>query len=174
MRTTSSLRSASLATLLAGLALLTPPPATADVGVSGLSAEAAQPGDSVAVRVACGSCRANASFPVSLVPAGRAPKPHRCGRNALCPPMSAGPPQLPPYRFLGRTEPVTADGARREEIAESQLRFRVPDVRPGLYAFVVFCAGCAPGPRGSLIASATRDESLRVIDVFSDPALNSP
>ena len=94
--------------------------AQADVGVMSTSRQAAAPGDTVKVTLGCGFCfppcegpkgeRHPAgfdhgpcmlgthgtpppeSFGLSLVPLAKAPKPHRCGPNALCPPTRSGPP----------------------------------------------------------------------------------
>ena len=42
------------------------------------------------------------------------------------------------------------------ELPRYRLRFRIPSVEPGAYAFVIYCGDCYRGTRGSLIVDATR------------------
>ncbi len=39
---------------------------------------------------------------------------------------------------------------------EYRLRFGVPRVKPGAYAFVIYCCESSPGGRGNLIVNPTR------------------
>jgi hypothetical protein len=170
----------SLSTLLTLVLLgfacsLAAPPAQADVGVERVSRSAGQVGDSVDLTIGCGFCfppchgapgQRNApcmldtkapppeAFPVSLVPTGKAPAPHRCGPRALCSPQVLGPPGHPPFTFLGEaTPPAAAEIRSGHHVPRYLLHFEIPSLRPGLYAFVIFCDACTPGKRGSLIAS---------------------
>jgi hypothetical protein len=152
-----------VALFLAGL-LLPASSAASGVGLTGLSRTSASPGDRVVLRVGCGGpCPLKSTYPVSLVPVKEAPQPHRCTirsqklprrlrENALCAPEAEGPPHRSPYVFLGRTSGATPLlPSVRPPGSKSHLRFRVPRVAPGRYAYVIFCAQCARGPRGSLI-----------------------
>jgi hypothetical protein len=148
---------------LASMGLLPPSLASADVGVVGLHPKAAKPGERVDLRLGCGFCSPGARFPISLVPVAQAPRPYPCGENALCTPAAAAPPRRHPFVFLGRASGDRTIGAGRSSVTESHLRFLIPNVKPGLYAFVIFCADCRRGPRGSLItATNDRGELLRV------------
>lgn len=61
--------------------------------------------------------------------------------------------------WAGRGGPPTS-------VAQSyELRFRVPRVKPGAYAFVIFCDACAPGPSGSLIADFAGPNSGKFLQV---------
>jgi hypothetical protein len=119
-----------------GIAVTVAAVAAADVGVELLTTNA-RPGEVARLR-------APARMPLYLVTASRAPKPHRCGTNAICEPSSVGPPNHWPYvrlRVLARHAGI--------------VRFRVPPaLRRGSYRAVVYCEPCYRGPRGSLIVSA--------------------
>lgn len=156
-------------TLLTTALLLQTTPARADIGIETTSRSAGAAGDSVTVIVGCGAClaigapRSPGSFPVSLVPLKKAPKPHRCGPRTLCSPETLRPPRRSPYSLLGRAVPQ--DGSRDSDgkVSRYRLRFEVPDLRPGVYTYVVFCDMCADGEAGSLIVSPTlREARLRV------------
>jgi hypothetical protein len=136
--------------------------AEADVGVDRVRPNVGAPGDIVDLRVACGGCPPSGlRLPVSVVRAARAPEPEPCGENVLCTPGAPDPPRLPPFRFLGRT------GGN----ANSHLRFAIPDVKPGTYAFVVFCEPCRRGPSGSLIAD---DDDLLRVRASGEPLAADP
>lgn len=47
--------------------------------------------------------------------------------------------------------------------SKSDLRFVVPNIEPGRYTFVIFCAECARGPRGSLIVDTSSGKLLRIL-----------
>lgn len=161
-------------------------PARADVGVERVSRLVGAPGDRVDLTLGCGFCFPPCdgpsghpdgtcmpgtkvppeSFAISLVPIEKAPKPHRCGPNAVCPPLPRGAPRRAPYTYLGRaTPPAEADGSSKgTEVPRYLLHFDVPVLRPGVYAYVIFCDACAPGKRGSLIANPrARQWRLRVL-----------
>jgi hypothetical protein len=93
--------------LLAGL-LIAASTATADTTVVGLSPKVARPGERVDLRIACGACPADATFPISLVPVAKAPRPYPCGDNALCIPTAPAPPRQPRFLFLGSTSGARA------------------------------------------------------------------
>lgn len=142
--------------------LLVAGPAHADVGIETTSRSAGAPGNAITVTVGCGAClaigspRSPGSFPVSLVPLEKAPKPHRCGPRTFCSPETLRPPSRFPYSFLGRATPLR-DGPRGSDgrVSRYRLRFEVPDLRPGIYTYVVFCDMCTDGEGGSLIAYST-------------------
>jgi len=188
-----SLRRLPIALLAAGLlvfvALLGAVSADAAVGVEKTSRPAGVPGAKVDLTLACGFCfppctgppghreplpcmlgthhaQPPESFAVSLVPIEKAPKPHRCGPNALCSPTPEGAPRKAPYTYLGRATPPEDDERppNGRNIPRYLLNFAIPDLRPGIYAYVIFCDACASGKRGSLIASpSSRLWRLRVL-----------
>ena len=151
--------------------------AQADVGVERVSRSAGVPGDAVKLTLGCGFCHPPcrsamsarrgpcmpskkappASFPVSLVPIEKAPKPHRCGPNALCSPQTRRPPSRYPFTLLGRaTPPRHGDGKEHpkdDRVPRYLLSFTIPQVRPGVYTFVIYCDACGPGKGGGLIAN---------------------
>jgi hypothetical protein len=45
-----------------------------------------------------------------------------------------------------------------------RLRFRIPDAKPGLYKFAIYCKDCVKGPEGALIQwpSATVRQRARL------------
>lgn len=168
------------AALLAAAAMAGP--ARADVGVESVSRSAGAPGEQITLMIGCGACYPPcprdprrlsgvcapgpgvppAAFPVSLVPVEQAPRPYRCGPNVLCTPRAPAPPRRTPFAFLGKATPLADDGG----LPSYRLRFDVPDLRPGAYAFVIFCDACVRGEAGSLIAQP-RDRlwRLRVLPV---------
>jgi hypothetical protein len=149
--------------------------------VVGLSPKIARPGERVDLRVGCGACRrADTSFPISLVPVAKAPGPHPCrlklkGRmeNGLCSPPAARPPRERPFVLLGSTS-----GGRRvlprgswPAGSDSHLRFTVPKIEPGVYAFVIFAVS-RRGPPGVLIADTGPGDLLRILP--SETPVGSP
>lgn len=180
---------------LAFLASLTAPSAMADVGVERVSRLAGAPGDAVELTVGCGFCyppcegpegdrsgvcmpgteRPPPSFPVSLVPIEKVPKPYRCGPRRFCTPQAPRPPQRAPFTLLGWAKPpaqAQASGRRHlggggfghgsVEPPRYVLDFQIPDLRPGVYSYVIYCASCQRGQGGSLIAFPERRWRLRV------------
>jgi hypothetical protein len=163
MRARRSARVAAFVGLLAVL-LIAAPAAMADVGVVSVDPKAAGPGEGVNLTVGCGACSAEASFPVSLVPVASAPRPHPCGENAICLPTAAVPPRESPFVFLGSTSGGRPLYSGADPVgSKSDLRFGVPELAPGRYAFVVFCASCVRGPRGSLLADTRPGQLLRIL-----------
>jgi len=73
---------------------------------------------------------------------------------ALCPPRTPkGPPHRAPFTFLGRAVPPP--GGNSPESGKPPrylLRFVIPDLRPGPYAYVIWCDACVAGKRGSLLS----------------------
>jgi hypothetical protein len=142
------------------LALLAAEPAAGDVGVDGVDPPVGAPGEPVELSIGCGACLAvsvaqgprhpPSAIPVSLVPVARTPKPPSA--------PVAGPPRDRPFVFLGRAKPLFQMGElrRMREIPQYRLRFRIPRVEPGAYAFVIYCDNCYRGARGSLIVDPTR------------------
>ncbi len=163
-----------LATCLLAAGLLAAAPAQADVGIEKTSRSSGAPGYTVTLTIGCGSCAAAskpklpASFPVSLVPLDKAPEPHPCGPRALCLPEVLAPPGRPPYWFLGQATPLgesesSSGGGGRPPWPRYRLHFEIPDLRPGVYAYVIFCDSCVIGRKGSLIADRFAPEArLRV------------
>jgi hypothetical protein len=137
--------------------------ARGDVGVAGLTPRAGAPGERIEVSIGCGWCasssiggrrRPPAAFPVSLVPVARAPMPHPCmGGKAVCGPFSAGPPRRRPFSYLGKAKPVFDLDHPPEDswAANYRLRFQIPRMSPGTYAFVTYL-----GFSGGLAVSTTR------------------
>jgi hypothetical protein len=165
---------------IATIALAAAAPAGADVGIEKVSRHAGAPGETVELTVACGFCfppcqgppghrtpspcmlgtkrQPPESFPVSLVPLGRAPEPRACGPNALCPARVSAPPARFPFSLLGAATPPApgseaAQAADRENVPRYLLSYAIPNVRPGVYTYVLFCDACAGGKAGSLIAA---------------------
>jgi hypothetical protein len=170
----------ALGPLLAGL-LFAVSTASADTAVVGLSPKIARLGARVDLRVGCGACRrADTSFPISLVPVAKAPGPYPCrvklkGRmeNGLCSPTAARPPRERPFVLLGST-----NGGRRvlppgswPPGSDSHLRFTVPKIEPGVYAFVIFAVS-RRGPPGSLIVHTGPGDLLRILP--SETPVGSP
>jgi hypothetical protein len=176
--------------LLGCACLFSAAPAQADVGVERVSRSAGQVGDVVDLTIGCGFCfppchgapgernvpcmldtkaEPPEAFPVSLVPIEKAPAPRRCGPRALCSPQVPAPPARPPFAFLGEATPPADDEDRPgRHVPRYLLRFEIPKLRPGLYTFVIFCDTCAPGTRGSLIASpGASGWQLRVLHPFA-------
>ncbi len=183
-----------LVALLSLSAFLTAPSATADVGVERVSRLAGVPGDAVELTIGCGFCyppcegpegdRSGVcvpgvespppSFPVSLVPIEKVPKPHRCGPRRLCTPHAPRPPERAPFTLLGWAKPVQAEasgwgylggggfGHGAIEPPRYTLDFRIPDLSPGVYSYVIYCGVCQRGEGGSLIAFPERRWRLRV------------
>ena len=90
------------------------------------------------------------SFGISLVPLEKAPRPHRCGPNALCPPQASA----PPFRYLGLAiPPPQGNNPENGTLPQYLLRFRIPDFAPGLYTYVIYCDVCVKGRGGTLIAN---------------------
>jgi hypothetical protein len=178
------LRSSSLvavALALAALSVLLVAPAPGDVGVEQASRHAARPGEPVALTLGCGFCfppckgapghrngpcmlgtkrEPPTAFPISLVPVEKAPEPHPCGPNALCSPVAQAPPAHGAYTYLGE---ALAEGRKKGGAPRYGLDFTVPDLRPGVYAYVIYCDVCNRGRGGSLIAiPASRPWRLRI------------
>ena len=151
-----------LGALLAGL-LIAAPTATADTALVGLSPKVARPGERVDLRIACGACSADATFPISLVPVAKAPRPYPCRANALCTPTAPAPPRQPPFLFLGSTSGARARAqAVQPPGSDSHLRLTVPKIEPGVYAFVIFAVS-RQGPPGALIADTGPGHLLRIL-----------
>jgi hypothetical protein len=157
------------------LGLLAVAPANGDVGVAGLAPRAGAPGEWVEVSIGCGWCasssiggrrRPPAAFPVSVVPLARTPKPQPCrasiiarlrkklskavAEKAECSPEAAEPPRRRPYVFLGKAKPLfdLDHPPYSPRAANYRLRFRIPRVTPGPYAFVIYLG--FSGGRGGL------------------------
>ena len=189
---TSSMRWSPVALLPLFLFLAVASAAPADVGVERVSRLAGAPGDAIELTIGCGFCyppcegpegdRSGVcmpgvkppppSFPVSLVSLEKVPKPYRCGPRRLCTPAAAAPPRQAPYTLLGWAKPAApADGRwplggfghGTIEPPRYALDFQIPDLRPGVYSYVIYCATCQRGQGGSLIAFPERRWRLRVL-----------
>jgi hypothetical protein len=151
-----------LAGLVVSAVLVAPATARADIGITRVSPTSASPGQSVEVDIGCGWPRGcGPRLPVFLIAAGTAPEPRPCRMNsekAVCTPIRRGPPRERPYLFLGSA--TKADGTTYGQLY--QLRFQGPNLRPGLYAFVVYAAYRRPRGSGALISSTGPGTSLRV------------
>jgi hypothetical protein len=143
--------------------LLTASPADGDTGVVGVRPTGGAPGESVEVDAACGGpCPPR--LPISLVPLALAPTPQPCDAGkAVCGPEAAEPPREPPYVFLGWAKQDPASSA----VAHYRLRFRVPRVTAGVYAFVI--CNCPPGRRGTLVVDTSQPENLLRVGAAQNP-----
>ena len=112
--------------------------ASADIGVR-LDRTSGRPGE----RVRADSDALYLSLYLAPAAAVPWPGPCRAGSSAMCLPTSLGPPHRAGWVWLGRFFPSRAS-----------FHFRVPQVEPGQYRAVVYCAPCVPGPRGSLISGS--------------------
>lgn len=178
--------------LLIAVGLLAPASAESDVGVERVSRFAGTPGDAVELTVGCGFCyppcegpegdRSGVcmpgaetpppSFPISLVPIEKVPRLHRCGPKKICTPQASGPPRRAPFTLLGWAKPVQAQASGwwhlsgvvhdTVELPRYVLDFHIPDLRAGVYSYVIYCAACLRGEGGSLIAFPERRWRLRV------------
>jgi hypothetical protein len=169
-----------MAALAGALLALAAASAQAAVGVEKVSRRGGEPGTQVTLTLGCGFCfppcvgpkgerrpkgfdhgpcmlgtkqDPPASFGISLVPRSRAPQLFECGPNALCSPSTLAPPRRAPFRFLG--DAVPPPGGNNPESGEPPrylLDFTIPGLRPGAYAYEIWCDVCAEGKRGSLIS----------------------
>jgi hypothetical protein len=169
------------ATLAAAVLGLTATTACGDVGVEAASRHGGAPGTSVALTLGCGFCfppcvgpkgerhpkgfdhgpcmlgtkqDPPTSFAISIVPRSRAPQLRECDSGPVCTPSTLGPPRRAPYRFLGHAVPPPGGndpGSGRPP--RYLLQFEIPDLRPGLYVYEIWCGACAAGARGSLISA---------------------
>jgi hypothetical protein len=171
-----------LAAVLFGLLMATP--AGAAVGIEKTSRLAGAPGAQVRLTLGCGFCyppckgprghrepspcmlgtkaRPPASFGISLVPVEQAPWPHRCGPRAFCSPQVAGPPRRSPFRYLGEAAALNdvTQETGRVPVPRYVLDFTIPDLRPGTYTYLIYCAVCGEGKGGSLIGGSLDADSL--------------
>jgi MYXO-CTERM domain-containing protein len=160
-------------------ALVTPATASADIGITRVSPNSVSPGQSVKVEIGCGwpkGCPQR--IPVSVVPADKAPMPRPCDEippgklppatrfpaNAVCSPITTGPPHHRPYRFLGRAARTKGScGPWPASIVKCyELRVRTPHMSPGPYAFVAYIPYRHPRGTGSLLSGTRPKTALRV------------
>lgn len=153
------------------VALLLAPTAGADVGFESASRSSAAPGEQVKLAIGCGFC-----FPPCV---GRPGHRHPPGTTrGICmldsrsrPPTGFGiwltpathpldrqgptrPPRLPSFTYLGRAERASPrNGPGQHRIPRYVLGFHVPALPPGPYEYVLYCAACIDGPRGTLVES---------------------
>lgn len=159
----STLKSTFAAAVTAAALLLAQGSASGDVGVTNRSPAVAAPGDQVSVTVKAASSisvpNGAPNYPLSLVPVNRAPAPCRPA-PAPCP-MPKAPPRSPPYTYLGLAKRLPGSNP----VKTYRLRFRVPQLKPGTYVFVIFNHDLrSPGSRGGLVvSSADRVDRLRVV-----------
>jgi hypothetical protein len=143
--------------------LLTASSADGDVGVVGVRPTVGAPGQSVEVDAGCGG-PCGPRLPISLVPLARAPTPQLChAGKAVCSPEATEPPREPPYVFLGWAKQDSPAAAA----ASYRLRFRVPRVTPGVYAFVI--CNCPPGRRGTLVVDTSQPGNLLRVHSEQNP-----
>jgi len=157
---------------LLGAALVAPAAAKADIGVDHVSPIIAGAGQTTTVTLYTGNLPLGASVPISLVPAVHAPG-HRPFDIPMggAPPgshkrvigvgnqLALRPPSRPPYVLLGSAI-VRADATGH---GVASLRFIVPRLRRGTYAFVAFCSGCVAGRQGAVIAGMEREKQLLLV-----------
>lgn len=183
LTTTARRAAAGLAAAALAMALmaLTATAARGDVGVEKVSRHGGAPGASVTLTLGCGFCfppcvgpkgerhpkgfehgpcmlgtkeDPPAWFGVSLVPRSRAPQLIECGPNALCAPSTLAPPRRAPFTYLGRAvPPAGGNDPESGEPPRYELDFTIPDLRPGAYAYEIWCDVCVEGRRSSLISA---------------------
>lgn len=128
--------------------------ASADSGITGVSRHAGQPGAEVRLTIVCGFC-GNRTFPVLLLPLARAERMLQCHihhyRRCARP---TAPPRHPPYTYLGAAPPVS-NGDAPKALPRYRLDFRVPRLRPGDYAYVLWSEPRRGGEAGSLVTFPT-------------------
>ncbi len=174
-------RSLIVAALAGALLALTAASAHAAVGVEKVSRRGGEPGKPVTLTLGCGFCfppcvgprgerrpkgfehgpcmlgtkqDPPASFGISIVPRSRAPQLYQCGANALCSPSTVAPPRRAPFTFLGHAVPPAAgNNPESGDPPRYLLDFAIPDLRPGAYAYEIWCDVCAEGKRGALISA---------------------
>jgi hypothetical protein len=167
-------------TALAVFSALAAAGASAAVGVQGVSRHGGEPGTEVTLTLGCGFCyppckgpkgdrhpegfdrgpcmlgtkaEPPASFGVSLVPRSEAPEPHPCGPRAVCSPETPAPPRRDPYTLLGlAVPPPGGNNPEHGDLPRYLLRFTIPELREGAYAYVIWCDACLGGKRGSLLS----------------------
>jgi hypothetical protein len=157
---------------LLGAALLAPAAARADIGIDHVRPTIAGAGHTTTVTLYTGNLPLGTSVPISLVPAIHAPgqRPFDIPQGGTPPgshrrvigvgsQLARRPPSRPPYVLLGSAI-VRADPKGH---ASASLRFTVPQLKRGAYAFLAFCSGCVAGPRGSLIAGMERERQLLLV-----------
>jgi hypothetical protein len=155
--------------------------AAADVGIEAVSPAEGAPGDRVTVRVGCGFCyppcegpkgerhppgREHGAcipgtrteppdhFPISLLPIGSVPRVLACQAPAACPAVKTSRlPERPPFTYIGAAVRRTKAPNSGGDIPHYLLRFRIPDLKEGVYAYVLYCGACWQGAGGSLISS---------------------
>jgi hypothetical protein len=177
-RTTRAILSCVVALTLLALSAAS---ARADVGVMSVSRGGGAAGDEITVTLGCGFCfppckgpkgerhpagfkrgtcmlgtdgaEPPESFAISLVALDHAPRPHRCGPDALCMPEVSAPPHRGPYRYLGEAvPPARGNNPEGGDIPKYSLDFKIPHLAPGIYTYVIYCDVCLKGRKGSLIA----------------------
>jgi hypothetical protein len=106
-------------------------------------------------------CRCD--LPDFALSVARAPRPYPCRDSAICSPTGPAPPRQRPFLFLGSTSGARALAPSVQPPgSDSHLRFTVPKIEPGVYAFVIF-AMSRRGPPGSLIADTGPGQLLRIL-----------
>jgi hypothetical protein len=146
--------------------------ASAAVGVEKVSRHSGAPGDAVTLTLGCGFC-----YPPCEGPKGeRHPKGFERGPCMLGtkeePPPSFGvflvprakaPALARPYSFLGNaTPPPGGNSPESGDPPRYVLRFEIPALAAGDYAFVIRCSVCRKGKKASLISAPSHLWHLRV------------
>lgn len=144
----------ALLAAIAGILAFADDSASADSGVTGVSRHAGRPGAEVRVTIECGFC-GNRSFPVSLLPLARAERLLACQmRHYRRCPRPTSPPRRKPYTYLGAALPVPVGDAAKA-LPRYRLDFRVPRLRAGDYAYVLWSENRRGGTAGSLVTFPT-------------------
>ena len=121
--------------------------AAADIGLVSIDRTSGRPGTRVVARFG-GYDRQWPRMPVYLIATPWNPQTPAC-----CEPRVRHAPRGGRFTFLGRIHYGPPQRGR--------FVFRVPRLRPGTYALVVYCAPCYKGPDGSLISTGPRFRILR-------------
>ena len=127
-------------------------PAAADIGITSVSPRSAHAGTVVSVTVDGYLGLRRPRMPIVIAPMAVMPKPAPCNLGICEPEVSRSRLNLQPYRVVGEIHDWRID-PNLPDHASAILRFRLPQVAPGLYAVALWCAPCVRDDGGgSLIA----------------------
>jgi hypothetical protein len=128
------------------VALVAAGSATAGPFVGKASKTRARAGDVVRVQAGAG-LRFYALLPLYLVRRDLTPQPKPCtvnGHDGICEARAPRPPRGGIYHRIGTVN------VRHSNV--STITYRVPNLQPGVYAYVMYCGPCYAGAGGSVIA----------------------
>lgn len=131
----------------------------------------ARPGDVITLRAGLG-VRVRDLMPLYLVPVRLAPHPFICHRGrGSCTPTARMAPSGAPYVRVATLDVRHAEGSPAAGYNVT-IRFRIPTaMRPGRYAYVLYCRWCARKGSGSLIAWPTHAGAAGTKSIVAGTAL---